>query len=206
MSKDLYVARVKAPEATRPLVFAFHGTGGDENQLFDLAGQLVPAGGVVSPRGDVSEMGAARFFRRTGEGVYDMDDLARATDRMIDFVEAHKSDHPNSPAYAFGYSNGANILAAVFLKRPDLFERVGLLHPLVTWQPDPNPVLSKRSVLVTAGRRDPITPWPKSEELIEWLTAQGVDIRTEVHNGGHELRNTELTALMALFGEGTHTV
>ena len=62
MSTDLYQARVSAPEPGRPLVFAFHGTGGDENQFFQLAGQLVPGGGVISPRGDVSEMGAARFF------------------------------------------------------------------------------------------------------------------------------------------------
>ncbi len=53
----------------------FHGTGGDENQFFGLAEQLLPEATIVSPRGDVSEYGAARFFRRTGEGVYDMEDL-----------------------------------------------------------------------------------------------------------------------------------
>ena len=61
-----------------PLLFAFHGTGGDENQFVSLGRDLVPGATIVSPRGDVSEFGAARFFRRTGEGVYDMDDLARA--------------------------------------------------------------------------------------------------------------------------------
>lgn len=204
MTVDLYQARVTAPQAARPLVFAFHGTGGNENQLFELAGQLVPGAGVISPRGDVEEMGAARFFRRTGEGVYDMADLARATDKMIAFVEAHRAAHPGHPAYAFGYSNGANILAAAFLKRPDLFDRVGLLHPLVTWAVEPMPDLRGREVLVTAGRRDPITPWAMSERLIETLENAGASIRTEVHDGGHELRNTELTALNALFsGEPT---
>ena len=48
---------------------------------------MLPDAGVVSPRGDVSEMGAARFFRRTGEGVYDMADLARATAKMASFVD-----------------------------------------------------------------------------------------------------------------------
>jgi phospholipase/carboxylesterase len=62
------------------IFIVFHGTGGDENQFFGLAEQLLPAATIVSPRGDVSEYGAARFFRRTGEGVYDMEDLARATD------------------------------------------------------------------------------------------------------------------------------
>ena len=199
MSTDLYTAQTRAPDAGRPLVFALHGTGGDEHQLFELAGHLAPGGGIVSPRGDVSEMGASRFFRRTGEGVYDMEDLARATDKMVAYVEAHRAAHPNSPVYAFGYSNGANILASVLLKRPDLFDRAGLLHPLVTWQPDDQPGLAGRKILVTAGKRDPITPWPLSEQLIGWFAAQGAQVTTDIHDGGHELRQTEINALAAHF-------
>ncbi|MEO1025227.1 MAG: alpha/beta hydrolase, partial [Pseudomonadota bacterium] len=65
MSTDSYYALTKAPDGNAPLVFAFHGTGGDEHQFFGLAQDLAPRAGVISPRGDVSEMGAARFFRRT---------------------------------------------------------------------------------------------------------------------------------------------
>ena len=52
-----------------------NGTGGDEGQFLRLARDLVPSATIVSPRGDVSEHGAARFFRRTEEGVYDLPDL-----------------------------------------------------------------------------------------------------------------------------------
>ncbi len=201
MSKSLYEARVSAPNAARPLVFALHGTGGDEHQLFELAQQLVPGGGVVSPRGDVSEMGAARFFRRTGEGMYDLEDLARATDKMIAYVAAYRAEYAGHPIYAFGYSNGANILAATFLKRPELFDRVALLHPLVTWPLTAQSELVGRPVLITAGRHDPITPLSKSEDLIGWLQSQGARVESEVHDGGHALRNTELTALAALFSD-----
>ncbi len=199
MDQTQYHARFTAPKAGRALVLALHGTGGDENQFFDLAEQLVPDGGVIAPRGDVSEMGAARFFRRTGEGLYDMDDLARATDKMLHFVEAHRAAHPSSPVYAFGYSNGANILAAAFLKQPGLFDRTALLHPLVTWEPQPQPELAGRKVLLTAGRRDPITPWAKSEELIAWLEGQTVDVTPHIHDGGHELRAAEIAALVKFF-------
>ena len=199
MSLNAYAARVSAPQPSRPLVFAFHGTGGDEHQLFDLAEKLVPGAGVVSPRGDVSEMGAARFFKRAAEGVYDMADLERATDKMIRFIEAHASKNTGHPVYAFGYSNGANILAAVLLKRPDLFERVGLLHPLVTWEPEARPGLQGTKVLLTAGRHDPITPWAASSRLHEWLSKNGADVTLDAHEGGHELRNTEVTALQELF-------
>lgn len=201
MSTDLYTAEVRAPDVGRPLVFALHGTGGDEHQLFELAGQLVPGAGVISPRGDVSERGASRFFRRTSEGIYDMEDLARATDKMIAFIETHRAEHPANPVYAFGYSNGANILAAVFLKRPDMFGRVGLLHPLITWKPEEQPGMAARKVLVTAGKRDPITPWQTSETFIDWLKAVGVDVTVEIHDGGHELRQTEIDALAAFLAD-----
>lgn len=195
MSTELYQALVQAPDEGRPLVFAFHGTGGDERQLFQLARQIVPGGGVIAPLGDVSERGAARFFRRTGEGVYDMDDLARATDKMGRFVEAHRAAHPGREVYGFGYSNGANILAALALARPDLFDRVGLLHPLVTWDLTQTPGMAGRQIFVSGGQRDPISPLAETQGLIDSLTALGAEVTSHIHDGGHELRQAELTAL-----------
>lgn len=199
MSLDSYHALTRAPQPGAPLIFAFHGTGGDEHQFFGLAGQLVPGAGVISPRGDVSEHGAARFFRRTGEGVYDMPDLAARTARMAAFVAAHRAAHPGAPVFGFGYSNGANILASVAMAHPALFDRIGLLHPLIPWAPAPQPGLAGRQVLITAGRRDPICPWPLSDALIGWFSAQGAEVTTEVHDGGHDLRQPEIAALAALF-------
>lgn len=88
MSKSAYHHITKAPAAGAPLVFTFHGTGGDEHQFTGLVQQLLPDAGIVSPLGDVLEHGAARFFRRTGEGVYDMDDLAARTEKMKGFIRA----------------------------------------------------------------------------------------------------------------------
>jgi phospholipase/carboxylesterase len=195
MTTDTYHALTKTGTPGAPLVFAFHGTGGDERQFFGLAEQILPEASVVSPRGDVSEMGAARFFRRTGEGVYDMADLARATEAMAAFVAQHKAAHPGAPVYGFGYSNGANILASVVMAQPDLFDRVALLHPLIPWQPAPAPALKGRQVLITAGQQDPICPWPLSKALMNWVQDQGAELRSDIHSGGHELRQTEIEAL-----------
>ena len=85
------------------------------------------------------------------------------------------------------------------IARPDLFDRVGLLHPLIPWTPDPAPGLKGRQVLITAGSNDPICPWPLSEALIGWFSAQGAEVTTEVHDGGHDLRQPEIAALAALF-------
>ncbi|WP_299971262.1 alpha/beta hydrolase [uncultured Roseobacter sp.] len=184
MTEAAYHALVKEPMGNALLVFAFHGTGGDENQFFGLAQELFPGAGVISPRGDVLELGALRFFRRTAEGVYDMQDLARATAKMTRFVESWKRRHPARAVHGFGYSNGANILAAVMMQRPDLFDRVGLLHPLIPWEPASAPGLKGRRVLITAGRNDPICRWPMTEQLVRWSRAQGAEVATSFHEGG----------------------
>ena len=99
---DYHYREAKGADPTAPLFLVFHGTGGDENQFFELAGQLLPGARIVAPRGDVSEGGALRYFRRTAEGVYDMADLAERTKRMLDFVGARKAesqDLQDTPEY-----------------------------------------------------------------------------------------------------------
>lgn len=199
MSTSRYHHLSHAPSPGAPLIFAFHGTGADETQFFGLMRQMLPEAGVIAPRGDVSEFGANRFFRRTGEGVYDMDDLADRTDAMAGFMRAHKQAHAGAPVFAVGYSNGANILASVMMKAPDLVDRAALLHPLIPWDPAPVPGLAGRSVLVTGGAQDPICPLPRTNAFIDYLRAQGADVTPLIHAGGHEVRPAEITALQAFF-------
>jgi phospholipase/carboxylesterase len=195
MSTTLYHHLAKAPAPGAPLVFAFHGTGGDEHQFFGLIAQILPDAGIVAPRGDVSEHGANRYFRRTGEGVYDMADLATRTARMAAFIAAHKALHPDAPAYGLGYSNGANILASVVLSDAGLFDRAVLMHPLIPWTPDANPALKTTRILITAGRRDPICPLPLSQSLERYFKAQGSQVALALHDGGHEIRPGEVEAI-----------
>ncbi|MFT4148803.1 MAG: alpha/beta hydrolase [Paracoccaceae bacterium] len=190
-----YISHREPGQPDRPVILALHGTGGDEHQFTALIHRMVPGAGIVAPRGDVSEYGANRFFRRTGEGVYDMDDLARRTGAMLDFVAGVRADTPGRPLYAFGYSNGANILAAMLFQRPQLFDRAALLHPLIPWQPAPQPGLRDLPVLVSAGRSDPICPLPQSQALIDWLGRQGAQVESLIESGGHEIRPAEVAAL-----------
>ncbi|WP_439529617.1 alpha/beta hydrolase [Pannonibacter sp.] len=202
MAQDSYIHHLRpAPgPGAAPLVVALHGTGGDEHQFASLADSLFPAATVLSPRGDVSEHGALRFFRRTGEGVYDMTDLAARTDKMTSFLSAWKTELAPRKVLAFGYSNGANILASVAFQRPDLFDAIALLHPLIPFEPVANPALAGLPVLITAGRRDPICPAPLTSRLETWFTAQGAAVEPLWHDGGHELRPAEIEAL-ARFGQ-----
>src|SRR5688500_9342042 len=96
-----------------PAIFLFHGTGGDEHQFIDLAAQLKPGARRVAPRGDVSAGGALRYFKRLAEGRYDLVDLERATAKMAAFVGEQIGTQRPGEVAGLGYSNGANILAAV---------------------------------------------------------------------------------------------
>lgn len=194
MSKEAYVHKVLPGTPGGPLLFTFHGTGGDENQFVGLGRELLPDATIVSPRGDVFEHGAARFFRRTGEGVYDMEDLARATERMAGFVRAHLEDRKPSSVLGLGYSNGANILASVLFAAPELFHATVLMHPLIPFEPDVRGSLAGRRILMTAGRRDPICPPNLTSRLFAILQAHGADAVVEWHEGGHEIRQSEIEA------------
>lgn len=194
MSTTAYVHKVLPGSPEGPLLFTFHGTGGDENQFPGLARDLLPQATIVSPRGDVSEHGAARFFRRTGEGVYDMADLARATEKMVGFVRAHVEAAKPSAVFGLGYSNGANILASVIFAEPALFDRSVLMHPLIPFEPVVNGSLAGKHVLVTAGRRDPICPPDLTARLVTYLQKDGADTVLEWHEGGHEIRESEIDA------------
>jgi phospholipase/carboxylesterase len=180
--------------ADAPVLFLFHGTGGNEHQFLDLAAQLKPGARRVAPRGDVSEGGALRYFRRLAEGRYDMADLERATAKMAAFVREQIGVERPDEVAGLGYSNGANVLAAVQFAHPELFDTTVLLHPLIPFRPAPQPGLAGKRVLITAGRRDPICPPPATEALAAWYREQGAELVLFWHDGGHELRQEELAA------------
>lgn len=189
-----YVHKLKAGRPGSPIIFVLHGTGGDENQFFGFGAELLPDATIVSPRGDVSEHGAARFFKRTGEGVYDMTDLARATRKMASFVKAHAAEHEASEIIGLGYSNGANILANVLIEE-GIFDKTVLMHPLIPFRPKDNPGLAGRRILITAGESDPICPASLTQSLADYFNAQNAVVELEWHSGGHDIRRNEITAI-----------
>lgn len=202
MSANSYVHKVLPGPPGGPLLFVFHGTGADENQLLTFGRDLLPGATIIAPRGDILEYGAARFFRRTGEGVYDMADLARATEKMAGFVGAHTESAKPASVLGLGYSNGANILASALFARPSLFDAAVLMHPLIPFAPQVAGSLAGKRMLITAGRRDPICPPDLTVRLEACLRAARADVTVEWHDGGHELRPNEIAAAKGLLSAG----
>ena len=96
----------------RPLLL-LHGTGGNEDDLGPLVEMIAPGSPMLAPRGKVLENGMPRFFRRFAEGVFDEEDVHRRALELAQFIEEARKNYGIGVPVALGYSNGANIAAAL---------------------------------------------------------------------------------------------
>jgi phospholipase/carboxylesterase len=102
-----------------PPLLLLHGTGGDESDLLPLGRAVAPGSALLSPRGKVLEAGMPRFFRRLREGVFDEEDVRARANELADFVAKARAAYGLAAPVALGFSNGANIAAAMLLLRPE---------------------------------------------------------------------------------------
>ncbi|MGN7852072.1 MULTISPECIES: alpha/beta hydrolase [Exiguobacterium] len=179
----------QAPKTADAPIFLFlHGTGGTEQDLVGLVSLLDSEAGYLSVRGEVSENGMPRFFKRLAEGVFDEEDLALRTARLIQFLrdQAAERGFDLDRLIPVGYSNGANI-AANMLFEEALFKQAILLHPMVPRRGVTLPDLSDVRVFIGAGSNDPICPAQETEELSALLKQAGASVDVTWSNYGHQL-------------------
>lgn len=179
-----------APGAA-PLLL-LHGTGGDENDLIPLGRTVAPGAALLSPRGRTLEAGMPRFFRRLAEGVFDEDDLARRTRELADFVEAAQAEHGLAPPVALGFSNGANIAAAMLLLRPEALSGAVLLRAMAPFAKAPAVDLAGKPVLIVSGGFDPIVPEENAARLADTLRGAGGSVVHRTLPTGHGLSQADL--------------
>jgi len=190
-----YVHRYLPPsDSDRRTLLLLHGTGGDENDLLPLAEMLAPTAAVLSPRGDVVENGASRFFRRLAEGVFDLDDLRLRTDRLAAFLAEAATTYgfDARQVVAVGFSNGANIAASLLLMRAGTLRAAILFRPMVPFEPETQIDLTGTSVYVAGGRSDPIVAPEQTRRLAEMLATYGADVTVAWSDGGHGLTRADV--------------
>ena len=185
---------IPAEGESQRVLLLLHGTGGDENDLLSLGRQLDPQAALLSPRGKVLENGMPRFFRRFAEGVFDEEDVLRRATELADFVTAAAREYRYHLAnvVALGYSNGANIAAAMMLLRPEVLAGAVLLRAMVPLSTPPAADLGGKRVVISAGAFDPIVPAENAERLAALLTERGAEVSLEVQPGSHSLLPQDL--------------
>lgn len=182
-------------DPARPPLLLLHGTGGDERDLLSLGRTVAPGASLLSPRGKVLEGAAPRFFRRLAEGVFDEADLRRRTDELADFVLKARERYGLPAPIALGFSNGANIAAALLLQRPEILAGAALLRAMKPFARAPRADLAGKPVLLLSGALDPIIPAANAEELAGQLTAGGAVVEHRVLPAGHGLGQADLALL-----------
>jgi phospholipase/carboxylesterase len=166
-----------------------HGTGGDEHDMVPLAEAILPGAGIISPRGQVIENGAPRFFRRFAEGVLDVEDWRERSEALADFVAGICAEHEISPKtlLAVGYSNGANIAQGLLLLRPEVLGGAILLRPMFVTDDVPIKDLDGRSILLLGGTRDPIIPAVDLPQIAQQLDKRGAHVTAKTVQASHGL-------------------
>lgn len=182
-----HIHRFETGPASRTPLLLLHGTGGNEDDLVPLGRMVAPGAPLLSPRGKVLENGMPRFFRRLVEGVFDFADVERRAQELADFVIAAGKHYHTERPVAFGYSNGANIAAAVLLLRPEALSGAILLRAMVPLQDEPQSAGSTTPVLIISGSRDRIVPIESATRLAGMLRGHGMAVDHQILEAGHEL-------------------
>src|SRR5689334_88673 len=190
MTETAFIHRFEpATSAGSPPLLLLHGTGGDENDLLGLGKMISPGSALLSPRGRVLEHGMPRFFRRLAEGVFDEADVRRRARELGDFVAEARQQYGIAAPVAVGFSNGANIAAALLLLKPEVLSGAILLRAMVPLS-DPHrtdqlkPALGGKPVLLLSGQADPIVPSGNSARLAALLSEAGARVDHKVLPAG----------------------
>lgn len=188
-----------SPTGSRRTLLLLHGTGADEHDLLPVADAVDADANVLSPRGNVLEGGAPRFFRRFAPGVLDVEDLKRRTDDLAAFVADRAAAYgfDASRVVAFGYSNGANVAASLLFRRPETVAAAVLARAMLPYAPERALDARGKRVLLLAGARDPYSRPEATEGLASILRDGGGSVDVRYADAGHELTAEDVDAARA---------
>jgi len=132
--------------------------------------------------------------------VFDEDDVKARAHELADFVGEARNAYRLEAPIAVGFSNGANIAAAVLLLRPDALAGAALLRAMVPLSDPPMADLTGKRVLILSGAMDPMVPAENAERLAALLRAAGAQVQQETVPTGHGLSQADLRLTAAWLG------
>ncbi|MFZ4452900.1 alpha/beta hydrolase [Salibacterium aidingense] len=188
-------------KAGAPILLLLHGTGGTEEDLLEVAKLIDEEASVLSVRGNVSENGMPRFFKRLAEGVFDEEDLLYRTKELNTFLDesAEQYGFDRNNIVAVGYSNGANIAGSLLFHYENSLKGALLHHPMVPRKGIDLPKLEGQHVFIGAGANDPICAPEETEDLSRLLEEAGAHVHIQWEHSGHQLTIEEVQGAAAYY-------
>jgi phospholipase/carboxylesterase len=191
-----FIHRFEQGSKACPTLLLLHGTGGNETDLIEFGRAIAPRSNLLSPRGNVLENGMPRFFRRFAHGVFDLQDVKFRVEELLEFIKvsARMYDFDPENLIAMGYSNGANMAAALLSLHERSLAGAILFRPMMVLVPEKMPDLSRCKILVCAGDHDSLIDPSKTSDLISFFETAGAHVAVHHHPGGHELGRDDFEA------------
>lgn len=174
-----------------------HGMGGTEHDLLPFAPTIWPGANVLSPRGQIMEGPITRWFERTAPGVFDEDDLRFRVQELAAFLPQAAAEYGVDPAklWAFGYSNGANMAAAMMLLQPASLAGAAMVRAMLPFERVDPPDAAGKPVYIAAAEQDEMISQTRTKALVEVLRAGGADVTIAWEPTGHKFRTSEIEAI-----------
>ncbi len=160
------------------VLITLHGTGGNAEEIANLGRAIDKDAAIISVNGEVLEQGMRRFFKRHGEGQYDIRDLNDRGVQLMDFLKEKSTEYEFDleKAVLVGFSNGSNIAINMLLKERSPFKNALLFAPLYNVEVDENVDLSGANVFLSMGEMDPIVSKENSEHVISIFESRGANV------------------------------
>jgi len=178
-------------------IVTLHGTGGNEHDLIRFTEDVAATSAILSPRGQVLENGLPRFFKRLANNVFDEADIVQRAHELSTFLieAAVRYGRKQTQMTALGYSNGANIAAAILLLRPEVFSSAVLLRPMLPLPKQSLPDLNGKAILILRGTQDAVIPSESTDRLVLRLQQAGAEVTTRSIDAGHEITRRDIESI-----------
>ena len=170
-----------------------HGTGGDENDLVPLGRMIAPGAALLSRAARFWKTACRGSFADCAEGKFDEDDVRLRAGELADFVVEACKHYGIAAPIALGYSNGANIAAAILLLRPGVLAGAILLRATLPLSQPAQIDLNGVPVLINSGAHDPMMSPQGAAKLASVLQQDGAIVEHRTLPSGHELSQADVS-------------
>lgn len=191
----------RAANPSGEVVILLHGSGGDETTLLAFARPIWPQATLLGIRGRIVQNGETRWFKKITPTKFDQKDAVDEAEAFVKFLTnlGEEDRYDLQRATFVGYSNGANLLAVIMMRHPELVRRAVLMRSMPVLDSYPHKNLSKTNVLIISGKKDSLYS-PFQPALSALLTENGAKVDSEIVNSDHMIGEKDREMIVKWLG------